>query len=145
MKKTEIDYFRNRISEAVNCTNGDISTRLNKFIKKSSLTEPQKIQLIREGKATLRPDYELVNSRTYKDSLAEALCKAYTFDHLTDDQKEAEEAYNKTVNNKKQDLHTEVELEGKRLLDRMVLGMVTPEQVPDELKRLGEMVSLAVM
>ena len=144
MKKTDIEYFEKRIELAVKCTNGEISTRLNKYKLTTTLSDAEKFELIKQGKAVVKELDYLVRSNIYKESRYDALLDCFVYPSKTKKQIEAER-YNDTIKNKEQDLHTEVQLEGKRLLDRMVLGTVTPEQVPDELKLLGEMVKLAVM
>lgn len=144
MKKTDIEYFEKWIEQAVKCTNGEISTRLNKYRLTTALSDAEKFELIKQGKAIVKELDYLVNSRVYGESKYAVLLGCFDYPGKTKKQIEAER-YNDTIKNKEQDLHTEVQLEGKRLLDRMVLGTVTPEQVPDELKLLGEMVKLAVM
>ena len=144
MKKTDIEYFEKRIEQTVKCTNGEISTRLNKYRSSTALSDVEKFELIKQGKAVAKDLAYLVHTKVYSDSRYAVLLDCFDYPSKTKKQIEAER-YNDTIKNKEQDLHTEVQLEGKRLLDRMVLGMVTPEQVPDELKLLGDMVKLAVM
>lgn len=143
MNKTNIDYFKNRIAQAVKCTNGEISTRLNKTKISTGLSTEVQLSMIRLGQATLKPDYELnTNENTYGRTTADIVCRSFVYP-LTPQQEDAIR-HNKCIDNKIEGLHTEVELEGARLLDRMVLGVVTDEQVPDELKAIGDMVNLAV-
>lgn len=143
MNKTNIEYFKNRIEKAVKCTNGEISTRLNKTKISTGLSTEVKLSMIRLGQATLKPDYELSNSdKCYGLSAVDVVCRSFVYP-LTPRQEDAIRR-NKCIDNKIEGLHTEVELEGSRLLDRMVLGVVTDEQVPDELKAIGDMVNLAV-
>ena len=144
MKKTDIEYFGKRIKQTVECTNGEISTRLNKYRSSTALSDAEKFEIIKQGKAVAKDLYYLVHTKVYSESRYSTLLGCFDYPNKTKKQIEAER-YNDTIKNKEQDLHTEVQLEGKRLLDKMVLGMVTPEQVPDELKLLGEMVKLAVM
>ena len=143
MNKTNIDYFKNRIAQAVKCTNGEISTRLNKTKISTGLSTEVRLSMIRLGQATLKPDYELNNSdKYYGRAAADVVCESFIYP-LTP-QQEGAIRHNKCIDSKIEELHTEVELEGARLLDRMVLGVVTDEQVPDELKAIGDMVNLAV-
>ena len=143
MKKYEIDHLTKRIGEVVLCTNGSISTKIDKRRKKTGLTDARKLSMIETGKAILRPLPELMDGRSgYHDPLHKGLLECFTYP-LTDGQKEKIK-FNDTLDDKVESLHTEVELEGKRLLDRAVLGIVSAEQIPDELHKLGEMVNLAV-
>ena len=144
MKKTDIEYFEKRIEQTVKCTNGEISTRLNKYRLTTALSDAEKFELIKQGKAVVKELDYLVRGKVYSEDRYAVLLDCFDYPSKTKKQIEADR-YNDTIKNKEQDLHTEVQLEGKRLLDKMVLGVVTPEQVPDELKKLGEMVKLAAM
>ena len=59
MRKTDIDYSRGRIEEVVRCTNGEISTRMQRKKVKTHLSVSDKVSLIRRGKATLKIEEEL--------------------------------------------------------------------------------------
>lgn len=142
MKKFEIDHLTDRISQVVKCTNGSISTKLNKRLKHTGLTEARKLSMIESGRATLRPLTDLVTEDRYHQNLHRSLLES--FDYPTTDGQKEKIKFNKTLADKIDSLHTEVELEGKRLLDRAVLGIVEAKDIPDELYSLGEMVNLAV-
>ena len=143
MKKLEMDFLRERIIEVVRCTNGQVSTNLQGVKKGTGITTARQIKLIREGKATLKSDYDLVQGTSSYSSrpLYEELVRCYDFP-WTDTQKK-KIAFNTTIDSRIKEIHTEIELEGKRLLDKAVLGILSVTEIPDALLDLGSMVSLA--
>lgn len=52
MKKTDIEYFEKRIEQEVKCTNGEISTRLDKYMLTTALSDADKFDLIRQGEGS---------------------------------------------------------------------------------------------
>ena len=144
MKKFEIDYLKQRVGEVVQCTNGSVSTRLNKLKKDTGLSNEVKYGLIKDGKGILKSTHELSTEDVgYHSSLFKALLKCYYYP--TTPEQDERISFNQHIDNKTDEIHTEIALEGKRLVDRAVLGIVEAEAIPDELLKIGEMVSLAVV
>ena len=144
MKKFEIEYMKQRINEVVRCTNGIVSTRLNKIKKDIEFTKQQKFDAVKDGTAELKDLHYLSTTATgYHEQLAEAVLQCFSYP-LSDKQK-SREVFNKRLDNKIEEIHTEIELEGKRLVDKAVLDIVAAVDIPDELLKLGELVSLAVV
>jgi len=142
VKKFEIEHLTKRINEVVKCTNGTISTRLNNQKKGTGLTDNRKLELIRSGRATLLSDHDLYERGTrYGDSCAETVIKC--FEYPTTEAQKEKIKFNEIIDKKIEALHTEVELEGKRLLDKALLGIIEAADIPDELYKLGEMAQLA--
>lgn len=142
MKKFELDHLKERIAQVVGCTNGTISTRLNRKKKSTGITLTRQIAIIRKGEATLKTDYELAEEHPYGTrQWGERLVECYDIP-LTDLQKE-KIAFNLRIDSRVDEIHTEIELEGKRLLDKAILGIIAVEDLPDELLKLGNMSVLA--
>ncbi len=142
MKKFELDHLKGRIDDVVKCTNGTVATKLNRLKKGTGITLDRQIALIRKGKGALKSDYELAKEHGYGTrTYGKRLVQCYDLP-LTDSQEE-KIAFNKCVDSRIDEIHTEIELEGKRLLDKAVLGIVAVQDLPDELLKLGNMSSLA--
>ena len=143
MRKFEIEHLKSRVSEVVLCTNRTISSILNKTKKGTGLTDSKKYSLIKSGVATVKAKHDLVNiGGGYRDGNAfTELLKCFDYPE-TESQKE-KISFNENVNNSACELHTEVELSGKRLIDRALLGIIEAKDISDELMTLGNMVSLA--
>ncbi len=145
MRKFEIDHLRTRILEVTRCTNGNVSTHLNKYKKGTGLTEAKKFKLIQDKKATLKPLLDLSNNvlKGYDHRMSEAVLQC--FEYPTTDSQQKKINFNNTIDARISEIHTEIELEGKRILDRAMLSIITADEIPDELYRLGEMVQLAMV
>jgi hypothetical protein len=144
MTKTEIDYIDHRISNVMRCVNGQITMKLTKLIKNDELTTAERITQIRTGKATLLSNRQLESYNFgYHDRNGFAVVKCFTY-NLSDKQKKAA-AFNKRLKSKENELHDEVQLAGKRLLDEIVMGIYDKKDLPKKLIELSKMSELAVM
>jgi hypothetical protein len=142
MLKFEIDHLKKRVTEVVQCTNGEVSTILNREKKGTGLTDQKKFELIKNGEATVKNLSDLYDLKTnYSEKLFKILLKCYEYP-TTEKQKE-KITFNKQIDNKIADIHLEIESEGKRLIDRAILKIIDIGQVPDELKTLNGMAQLA--
>jgi len=144
MRKFEIDHLKARVKDVVQCTNGTISTTLNKAKKSGELTDLEKFHMIRHGQAQLRSDVELLQEHKWSrsfDTLAEQLTECFMYPE-TEAQKEVTK-HNLRIDARITDLHTQVELAGQQLIDEAVLGLVELATIPERLHALGEMVRLA--
>jgi len=139
MNKTTIDYVKARVNEVVQCTNGSISTRMNKKRKNTGLTLTRKIAQIRSGRAILKPDWEIGGIQSSYKSGIEFLEEFYDFE-ITEGQKKKMD-FNKRLEQAIEDMHTQVELEGKRLVDKAVLGIIEVKELPGELNKLANMLN----
>lgn len=142
MNKTDIDYVKARVNQVVLCTCGTITTKINKQIVVAALTKEEKIRLIREGKATLLTNQELrdgVKAGSWPDKDV-ALITCFTYPE-SEAQKQAA-VHNKSFLSKLDEITQEVHLEGARLVDSIVMGIIDKTKLPDALKTLGEMASL---
>lgn len=136
MNKTTIEYVRNRVSEVVKCTNGAISTKMNKKKKGTGLTFAAKIRQIRSGKAELIGDIELGGYESgYHNSAEKELNRLFKF-KTTDKQKEKIQ-YNKNIDTAIEEMHTTVELAGKALIDKVVLEIIPVKDMPAALEDLA--------
>lgn len=140
MNQTEIKYITNRVNEVTKCVNGTISTKINNFRKNVGITSTDKIRQIRNGEAKLKPDYELARIKSNYRSGVDFLENFFDF-KVTAEQKK-KKAFNKRLVIKEEELHTTVELEGKKIIDSVVLGIIKKADLPAELERLGRMVSI---
>lgn len=136
MNKTEIEYISARVSSVVKCTNGKISTRLEKKKKGTGLTDVAKIRQIRDGRATLRDDFEISRISRYLDG-AKGLFLYFDF-AVTEKQTEKIK-HNERVDRAIDEMHTSVELAGERLVDKVVLGIIDKTALPQELEELARM------
>ncbi|MHA1739244.1 MAG: hypothetical protein ACTSWD_11710 [Candidatus Heimdallarchaeota archaeon] len=142
LNKTEMEHIRQRIDSIVKCTNGEIATRLNRIKKGTGLTVPRMYEIIKAGKATILSEHEILKTEKYSyTNMFEGVCKCFSYPE-TVTQKDKKE-FNWRIEQKKEELMQEVTLEGKRLIDRIVLGLVELKYVPEELHKLGSMSSLA--
>ena len=143
LNKNEMEHVRRRVDEVVKCTNGEIATVLNRVKKGTGLTDQRKYRMIKNGEATLITEKELVDDRNLHryDSLYDVIVKCFNYPETTTQADKRE--FNNRVENKKEELMQEVVLEGKRLIDRIVLGIIPLKDVPDELHMLGSMTAMA--
>lgn len=139
MSRTAMNYTKQRVEEVVQCTNGKISTKLQAKKVREVLSYKEKRKQIRSGEAKLKSDdslYEL-EDLGYKPGAETGMDKLFVF-QKTKTQKKAD-IHNKTINNQIEERHTEVELAGKRLVDRASLGIILVESLPEELEELARM------
>jgi len=142
LNKGELEHIKNRVENIVKCTNGEIATKLNRLQKGTGLTNTKKYNLICEGKATILSEHELLGISKYAyNNCFEALLMCFKYPKTTTQVEKI--TYNDRIKNKTEELMQEVTLEGKRLIDKIVLGLVELESVPEELHKLGSMTSLA--
>jgi len=142
MNKMDREYLERRVDGIVKCTNGTIATIFNKQKKGTGLTDNKKYKLIASGEAKVKELNEIVNKeKYYGDSQFKILLDC--FDYPTTASQLEKIAFNKTIDNQAEELMQEVTLEGKRLIDKVVLGILPMNDVPDALHALGEMASLA--
>lgn len=142
MKKFEIDHLKSRVSDTVKCTNGSISTKLEKQYSNDEISETEMAGFIRSGEATLKPSHLLhKESRFYRSTYWEILYDCFEYP-LTPAQAQAR-ADNDLIDKKIDELHTAVELAGAELIDRAILGIIKVGDFPKELHKLGEMALLA--
>ena len=142
MNKTDREYFEQRVNGIVKCTNGTIATILNREKKGTGLTATKKYSLITKGQATPKTENEILKvSDSYKDTNFDTFLKCFDYP-LTELQKQ-KIAFNKTIDQRTDELMQEVELEGKRLIDKAVLGLIEAKDIPNALHNLGEMANLA--
>lgn len=143
MNKTDREYFQQRVSNIVKCTNGNIATILNRKKKSTGLTDIRKHGMITSGKATPKSENELTKLDTNRYNSTGFDIFLTCFDYPATDTQKEKIAFNKTVDQKIEGLMQEVALEGKRLIDKAVLNLIDPSDIPDALHRLGEMANLA--
>jgi len=137
VNKTEIEYIRKRVNEVVQCTNGRISTKQAKKKKGTGLTDNAKIKQIRDGRAKLIPDYDLAQAYAKYASGAERLFTFFEFE-TTEKQKE-KIAYNASIDNSTEEMHSSVERAGKRLIDDVILEIIPKKDMPQRLEELARM------
>jgi len=141
VNKTEIEYIKGRVGEVVLCVNGDINTKLNKKKHKVWLNDAEKIKQIRKGEATLLPDVELAKKKGGYDYGVEVLDKFFSY-KTTPAQKKLKRE-NDRIQSKIDDLCLQVEAAGRKIVDRVVLGIIAKQDLPGELEQLGNMIKLA--
>ena len=142
MRKFEIEHLKTRVSQVVRCTNGEVATKLQKKLKGTGLTDKRKLEMIRNGKAVLKDDLTLSNTTTYSaKKYLFVLLDCYDFP-LTEIQKE-KIRFNEGVNSRMKELQTEVEMEGRRIIDEAILGIIEVKEIPKRLQELGRMSSIA--
>jgi len=138
MNKNAIEHTKDRVLEVVRCTNGTISSKLNKKMKKTmAYSMEEKYALIVKGKATLQPITDLMRETSYNTKKFSAVLGAYTYPE-TAEQKKARE-FNQKIADRIAEAHTEVDLAGKRLVDSIILGNISSKDVPAALVVLGEL------
>jgi len=142
MNKTDREYFENRVTNIVRCTNGNITDILNKTKQKIDLTNEVKFQFIVSKKASLKSEHDLINEKTgYNDTLFNIiLC---CFDYPETKTQQRQKLFNKTIDQRIEALMQEVTLEGKRLVDKAVLNLIELKNIPDALHKLSEMANIA--
>jgi len=141
MRKFEMDHLKGRVDSVVKCTNGSVSTKLNKLKKDTGITDETKYEMIKASAATVRSHYDLYKDSAYRtNTLLHYLLKCFDYPITKEQQKKID--FNIQITNRIDEIHHEIELEGKRLIDRAVLGIIEAAAIPDELLKLGEMVSL---
>lgn len=142
LNKLELDHIKNRIDTISKCTNGEIATILNRIKKGTGLTDSRKYKFIVDGTATVMEEHEIIRIDQYKrQNTFECLLSCYRYpETITQEEKRA---FNSRVNNKMEELMQEVTLEGKRIIDEIILGLISAEEVPGELHKLGSMTSIA--
>lgn len=143
LNKNEMEHVRSRVHEVVKCTNGEIATILNRLKKGTGLTDQRKYRMIKNGEAILISEKELVDERNlypYK-SFYDVIVRCFNYPETITQADKRE--FNLRIENKKEELMQEAVLEGKRLIDRIVLGITPLKDVPEELYRLGSMTAIA--
>jgi uncharacterized protein YerC len=142
LNNNEMDHIKRRIDDVCKCTNGEIATIMNQFKVGTHLTKSKKYKLIKEGKAFVKTEHELVKIKKYSsDDYFDALIECFDYPE-TENQQDRRE-FNERVQRKAEELMQEVTLEGKRIIDNIVLGITELKDVPNELHRLGSMTSIA--
>lgn len=142
MNKTDRNYLESRVKEIVQCTNGTVASILNKLKKSEGLTNDEKFHMIVSGQASLKSESEIHNlESSYGRQHFKVLVDC--FDYPLTDHQEACINHNKRIDSRIDEIMQEIELEGKRIIDRVVLGLLDNSDIPAELHRLGKMVSLA--
>ena len=139
--KTATQYITGRVQEVVRCTNGKISTKIDEKEKHIQMTFHEKRTQVRTGKAKLRTDDYLYSEfdagYNSRESPEKCLDELFVF-QKTDAQKRAEKL-SESLENQREERHIEVELAGKRLVDKCALGIVCLTDVPSELEKLARM------
>jgi len=138
MLKLELDHIKNRVASVIRCTNGNIFTNMEKRKKETALTVQDKMEQIRKGVAVLKSDADLDELRAgYGIAGVGFLCECFNFQE-TKEQVEAKK-YNQRIDDAIVDMHLQVELAGKRLIDDVVLGLCDKKEVPNRLEKLSTM------
>ena len=142
MRKFEIDHLKGRIEETVRCVNGKIATILEDRKKDDDLDNNVKLRLIRSGKAQLKSDHDLhaLGPTDYKEKHIYAMLDCFEYP-VTNDQ-QAIIDFNASIDAQKEEAMLEVELEGRRLLDKALLHIIEMKDFPNELHKLGEMAKI---
>jgi len=141
--KGTIEYVRGRVGEVTKCTNGKIVTNLNNKKKTLILTLADKMKQIRSNKAKLRSleylreEFSMGYSSSNNKNFEIAMNNLFKFTK-SDIQKKAE-TFNKAIDSQIDERQTEVELAGKRLIDRCSLGLIPLDDLPNELEILARM------
>lgn len=142
MRKFEIEHLKERVNQVTRCTNGTISTKLNARVKGTGLTDPRKLEMIKQSRAVLKEELHLSVTKIYGGrTYLQALFECYDFP-VTEGQQEKID-YNKTLTDRIIELHDEVTMEGKRIIDDAILGIIETKEIPIRLQELGRMTSLA--
>lgn len=142
MRKFEIDHLKDRIEETVRCVNGKIATVLEGRKIDDDLDNNVKLNLIRSGIAKLKSDHDLhaLGATDYKEKHVYAMLDCFEYP-VTDDQQTIID-FNASIDARKDEAMLEVELEGKRLLDKALLNIIEMKDFPNELHKLGEMAKI---
>ena len=80
-------------------------------------------------------------STEYHPKLIDVIFECFNYPNTPKFGKEI--AFNKKIDTKIEDLQQEVTLEGKRIVDQVVLGLLDKSAIPNTLHILGEMANLA--
>lgn len=142
MNKTEIAYIEKRVNQVVKCTNGRISTKISRKKKGTGLTDNAKLSQIRSGRATLKDDLE-ITAITSRWGGIEGLLRYYNFE-ITPKQREKIN-HNNRLDQAEEEMHTTVELAGRALIDKVVLGVIDKRELPAELGKLSRMFDKATL
>lgn len=143
MNKIQLDYVKNRVSEVVKCTNGEIATSFNNLKKESAISLSEKLDQIRSNTAVLRPVTDLTKADNFHhyNNFHEVLLKCFEYKETFQQVKDRQ--YNERVETKKEDIMTEVTLAGKRLIDDIILGIVELDLIPEKLHELASVTVIA--
>ena len=141
--KGTIEYVRGRVGEVTKCTNGKIATNLQNKEKTSVLTLAEKMKQIKSNKAKLRPleylrsEFYMGHGSSNNKNYEKAMDQLFKF--TKSDVQKKTEIFNKAIDSQIDERQTEVELAGKRLIDKCALGLIPIGDLPDELEVLARM------
>jgi len=135
LTETAINYVKDRVESVVRCTNGKISTELSEKRKSYTLDVSEKLAQVRNKKAVLKKNEELF----IDFDLGYGKCLNALFNFKRTKEQISAEIFNKTLESQEEERHTEVELAGKRLVDKTVLGIIELKYIPEELEKLARM------
>lgn len=138
MNKTQIDRVYQRINENVRCTNGVIATSLNKKKKHIPYTQTEKVEMIHKGKAVLKSEKEIeAMGGFYGEKYIDLIVNFYTYPEGAVRTKYLKE--DKKIETRKEEAWAEVEAAGKRLLDKVYLGLIDNSNIPAALEDIANM------
>ena len=141
MNKNQIEEVKRKINTIVR----EVCDRLEKEVKGKlkfvDYSAKEKIAMIRNGKARLKPDAWLrTNTTTWDEDYVDVLVECCIYEP-TVEMRKSKRADNR-LNSKLQSDTAKVHEAGELLIDRAVLDIISKEDIPAEYKKLSAMSSI---
>ena len=138
MNKTQIEEVKRKINTIVREVCDKLEKEVKGKLKFTDFTTKEKIAMIRNGKARLKPDAWLCNNRAgYQDACSTVLIECCIYEP-TIEMRRNKKADN-LLNSKLKSDTVKVREAGELLIDRVVLDIIAKEDIPAEYRKLSAM------